>query len=142
MNSWNAGDARPSARVYGVAVRSGEVLLVRARSRMEGAEVWWLPGGGIDFLESPVEALSREIVEETGLTLISASLVDVVSDTWTRRNGETAHAIRIIYGIEVSSGGLRHEGDGSTDQARWVPISELEALELAPYARRAIATIA
>jgi 8-oxo-dGTP diphosphatase len=128
----------PSPRVYGVTIVDGAVLLVRARSRRDGQEVWWLPGGGIDFLESPVEALRREYLEETGLELQSATLFDVVSDSWVRRNGETAHAIRIIYLVTVHDGDVAHEGDGSTDQARWIALGKLASIEVAPYAAAAI----
>jgi ADP-ribose pyrophosphatase YjhB (NUDIX family) len=129
----------PSPRVYGVAVRDEEVLLVRARSRRaDGTEVWWLPGGGVDYLESPLEALAREFREETGLAISSARILDVVSDTWIRRNGSTAHAIRIIYTVQVDGSRVVDEGDGSTDQARWVRLEELAGVELAPYARTAL----
>lgn len=142
MSEWSSDNGQPSPRVYGVAIEAGSVLLVRARSRRDGTEVWWLPGGGIHFLESPTEALAREFEEETGLALTATRLLDVVSDSWTRRNGEIAHAIRIIYSADVSRGQLRHEGEGSTDQARWVPLSEIGSLELAPYARTAILQLA
>jgi ADP-ribose pyrophosphatase YjhB (NUDIX family) len=118
------------------------VLLVRARSRRaDGTEVWWLPGGGVAYLESPLEALAREFREETGLAISDARILDVVSDTWTRRNGSTAHAIRIIYTVRVEGRGLVNEGDGSTDQARWVPLDELAGVEMAPYARTALGLV-
>jgi ADP-ribose pyrophosphatase YjhB (NUDIX family) len=129
----------PSPRVYGVVVRDEAVLLVRARSRRDdGTEVWWLPGGGVNYLESPLEALSREFREETGLDLAHASLLDVVSDTWTRRDGSTAHALRIIYAAEVDGHSLTSEGIGSTDAARWLPLAQLEDVVLAPYALAAV----
>jgi 8-oxo-dGTP diphosphatase len=130
----------PSPRAYGVAVCESRVLLVRARSRRaNGEEVWWLPGGGVHFLETPVAALSREFREETGLGITDAELLDVVSDTWVRRNGEVAHAIRIIYRVGVTPGPLAHEGAGSTDLARWFGLEALPDAELAPYAADAIA---
>ena len=52
---------RPGA--YGVVVRGGEVLL--ALNESPGEEVA-LPGGGIDPGESPLQALHREAMEETG----------------------------------------------------------------------------
>ena len=48
---------------YAVLIRDGEVLL----TLQDGPEPeYQLPGGGIDAGESPVQALHREVFEETG----------------------------------------------------------------------------
>jgi ADP-ribose pyrophosphatase YjhB (NUDIX family) len=125
-------------RAYGVAIRGGHVLLVRATQRDELPRIWWLPGGGIDLGETPEEALAREVEEETGLTCLKENLLTVVSDVRTRPSGEIVHFIRIVYSIEVAEGELRHETGGSSDLARWVPLAELPHLNVADYARRAI----
>lgn len=52
---------RPGA--YGVILRGGEALLALNESP---GEEFALPGGGIDPGESPVQALHREALEETG----------------------------------------------------------------------------
>ena len=130
----------PSARAYGVAMRDGHVLLVRARRRGDDDTVWWwLPGGGIDFLESPADAVIREVREETGLHAHSPRLLDVTSDVRTRRDGTNVHTIRIIYAVHLHPGELVHEADGSTDLASWFSLDELDTIDLADYAREAIA---
>jgi mutator protein MutT len=57
--------------VKGVLIHRGRVLVLR-NERGE----WELPGGRLDDGETPEEALTREIREETGLTASVASLVD------------------------------------------------------------------
>jgi len=53
--------------VYGLLDRgSHEVLMIRDRSAIE---FWDLPGGGVELGETRVEALFREVQEETGLIL-------------------------------------------------------------------------
>lgn len=52
---------RPGA--YAVLVRNGEVLLTYQEAPVPEFQ---LPGGGIDPGESPIPALHREILEETG----------------------------------------------------------------------------
>jgi mutator protein MutT len=57
--------------VKGVLIHRGRVLVLR-NERGE----WELPGGRLDDGETPEEALTREIREETGLKASVASLVD------------------------------------------------------------------
>ncbi len=56
----------------GVVRRDDEVLLVQNRRR-NGSLDWSTPGGVIDLGEQPVEALTREVREETGLSVASWS---------------------------------------------------------------------
>ncbi|MFD3803653.1 NUDIX domain-containing protein [Streptomyces sp. NPDC058619] len=63
-------------RVAAVIVRDGCVLMVRERgegpaSRHDGPEYWTLPGGGLEDGEDPLDAVRREVAEETGLRAVS-----------------------------------------------------------------------
>ena len=56
------GHATPKVDVRGVVFDADEILLVRDRG-----EGWWiLPGGWADVGESPGEAVTREVLEESG----------------------------------------------------------------------------
>lgn len=63
-------------RVAAVIVRDGCVLMVRERGegpggRHDGPEYWTLPGGGLEDGEDPLDAVRREVAEETGLRAVS-----------------------------------------------------------------------
>lgn len=116
---------------YAVIEREGEILLTHwRRGRMSG---WTLPGGGIEAGESPEDATKREVMEETGLEAKVGKLIGVDSRVFTREDvaegvDPQLHTIRIIYRASVKDGPLINEVDGSSDEARWVPLSQLRQL--------------
>jgi ADP-ribose pyrophosphatase YjhB (NUDIX family) len=118
---------------YGIHVLGDTILLVRASDLTEVAGRWFLPGGGVDFAEHPVDALRREVAEETGLTAEIGDQIGVVSDVRTRRNGIKVHSVRLIYRIDHVSGDLAHETSGSSDLAAFVGLDEARRLTLAHY---------
>lgn len=73
---------RPLFQVFAAAVifnANGEVLLVK--STYQRFHPWGLPGGSLDYGESPENAVLREVHEETGLTIAIEKLLFV--KTWT-----------------------------------------------------------
>lgn len=126
---------------YGIARDSDLVLLSRlSRSPHQGR--WTLPGGGLDFGERPRDAVVREVHEETGLDVRVEELLDADAELWTfSKDGgrREAHAVRFAYRVTVLGGTLGViEVDGSTDDARWWPRSDLP--ELTPMAGRMLRT--
>jgi 8-oxo-dGTP diphosphatase len=127
-----------SVRAYGILIRDGEVLLVRSSSPLITPPLWWLPGGGIDFAESPEETLLREFREETGLAIKDPLLLDVASDVRRRPNGDRIHTVRVLYTVSLIGGNLRDEVVGTTDAAKWFEVQRLSDVNVAEYAARAI----
>jgi ADP-ribose pyrophosphatase YjhB (NUDIX family) len=127
-----------SVRAYGILVRDDQVLLVRSSSPLIKPPLWWLPGGGIDFAESPEETLLREFREETGLSIKDPVLLDVASDVRRRPNGDRIHTVRVLYTVSLDGGSLRDEEVGTTNQAQWFDIHQLDDVNIAEYALKAI----
>ena len=127
-----------SVRAYGILVLENRVVLVRASNPVNNKPVWWLPGGGVNFAESPEEAMTREFEEETGLLIAQPELVDVLSDVRRRPNGDKIHSVRVIYRVHLVGGQLRDEQEGSTDMARWFALDALGEVNLAQYTRHAL----
>lgn len=129
--------------VYGLAVRDDAVLLTLIAPHAVHGGKWHLPGGGLDFGESPRDGLVREFHEETGLDAkVGRPLeVDDVALTGVAPTGrlEQFHGVHLVF--EVSVHGEPHvvEIGGTTLESRWVPLSELDALELTPIVRLALA---
>jgi len=95
---------------------SGRLLVVR-RGRAPSVGLWFLPGGRVEAGETDVQALVREVAEETGLEVSVGPLVgSVVRQPYDIRD----YSCRVV-------GGLLRAGDDVTD-ARWVTLAELRAL--------------
>ena len=121
---------------------AGRVLLCHIAPSVGVGNIWTLPGGGVDFGESPERAVLRELTEETGLTGELHGLREVSDRLFTSPDGgDRLHAIRIVYEVGVDGGDLRDELEGSTDQCRWVELDEAAALPLGELARRTIAAL-
>lgn len=127
-----------SVRAYGVLIDEGRVALVRSSNPQHQPPLWWLPGGGIDFGESPEDTLIREFEEETGLIVDEPVLLEVSSDLRRRDNGDKIHTVRIVYSVNLAGGEMRHEVHGTTDHAGWFPTAGLDEMNLADYARAAV----
>jgi 8-oxo-dGTP diphosphatase len=116
---------------YAVVERRGKLLLTHwRRGHLHG---WTLPGGGLESGEDPRDAVVREVLEETGLEARVGKLLGVDSRVMVREEvpegrDPELHTIRIVYRASVKDGALQHEVDGSSDEARWVPIREIRSL--------------
>jgi ADP-ribose pyrophosphatase YjhB (NUDIX family) len=67
------GYATPKVTVRGGVFRDDQILLVRERSDVK----WTLPGGWVDVNESPSEAITKEVREESGYEALARKLVAV-----------------------------------------------------------------
>ena len=136
-------DMRGSKRVrvgaYALAVDdSGRVLLCRVAPSITPGEVWTLPGGGLDFGESPEVGVLRELAEESGYEGEINALLDASSHIFTDSHGAKVHAVRIVYRVRVTGGELRDEVDGSTDTCGWFARDEALALNIVELVRRVL----
>ncbi|PPF40362.1 MULTISPECIES: (deoxy)nucleoside triphosphate pyrophosphohydrolase [unclassified Pseudoclavibacter] len=110
--------------VAGVFLQDGNVLACRRGSDKSGAGSWEFPGGKVEPGETHEVALAREISEELSIQVNVLELVD--------RSRTTLQDVTIdlsCYFVEA----LETEPSSSTDHdlLRWVPISQLAALEWA-----------
>ncbi len=116
---------------YGLVVQEQKILLCRLSSEVlpEWRGCWTLPGGGLEFGESPQEAMVREVEEETGLIVTHRDIVDT-NATSGEFEDRRFHSIRIVFTTELIGGELRHETEGTTDRCEWFSPAELKSLSL------------
>ena len=68
MSEGRSYPTRPYLAVSAAIIRDGKVLIVR-RARPPAFGVFTLPGGGVEVGETLHEAVIREVLEETALTI-------------------------------------------------------------------------
>lgn len=119
---------------YALLHKAGSILLCRLSKEVPQWEGYWtLPGGGLNFGESPENAVVREVEEETGL-IIKTQTVATIDSIYNAAGEEEFHGIRIIYQARVLGGTLRHEASGSTDRCEWHPLHYAPSLKLVDLA--------
>ncbi|WHM40491.1 NUDIX domain-containing protein [Streptomyces sp. BPTC-684] len=130
-------EVRIRVSAYALVVEEGRLLLARLSesSPVFAPGLWHLPGGGIDPGEQPVEALARELREETGRELAGARLVDARTYA-VSRGGVDWQLTGLFYAVELKKDGVVEvvEPDGSTDAVQWIALSELRDPMLSPAA--------
>ena len=127
---------RPIVGVGGVIVDNGKVLLVRRRYEpLKGH--WSLPGGMVEIGETLEAALTRELLEETGLAVDVGPVIEV----FDRITPDEDHRIRyhfvlIDYLCWTGGGALRAGSD--VDAAIWADPDNLAEYSLTDKATSVI----
>lgn len=105
------------------------LLVVRIAGRED--EFWSFPGGLIEPDERPLDALTLEVKEETGLDIRVTEFVGLHGGSEFRHtysNGDKAGYIMSTYLCEVTGGELRSTDGDEIADTRWVTHDEALAL--------------
>jgi 8-oxo-dGTP diphosphatase len=123
--------------VYGILVKDSQILLaLKASGPYQG--LWDLPGGGVEFGETPEETLTRELREEVALEGERHEFLYHSTNTgeYLKENLPYAfHHIGLIYRVfnEKTLPDVIPE-----EEHQWFPIESIVFENLTPFARQAI----
>jgi ADP-ribose pyrophosphatase YjhB (NUDIX family) len=115
----------------------GQVLL-----QMRGDfKIWGYPAGSVELDESALDALKREVHEETGLTVLKARPFAVYSNpkySTTYPNGDQIQPYSIGFLVDEWTGTITPDGDESLD-LQFFPLDEMPPPEQLVRAHRMMA---
>ena len=110
-----------SQSVAGVCIKDGCVLLAR-HTYGNGKGMLIIPGGYVQFGEIPQETLTREYLEETGVTVKAGKLLGI------RFSDKDWYA---VFAADYVEGEPRSDGDENSEVI-WMPIEEALKDETVP----------
>ncbi|MDQ2754272.1 MAG: GNAT family N-acetyltransferase [Actinomycetota bacterium] len=113
----------PEVCVGAVAVDEDRILLVR-RGRGPAQGAWSVPGGRVEWGETLVEAVVRELLEETGLNAVCDRLLD-----WVEKIDDSHHYVIADFAATVLDSSDPVAGDDAAEAA-WVPLADVSDLDL------------
>jgi mutator protein MutT len=126
---------------YGVVLRDAKILLTQKKAGPY-LGLWGLPGGKIEYGESPEQTLKRELLEETTLEAIQIELLNIASATgeYTKDNQFYGfHQTGIIYRVLEWTDRPNHIPE---EENRWISLMDIDHKKLTPFASQTISALA
>lgn len=113
----------PILGVGAVLVDHDRLLLVR-RGRGPAQGEWSVPGGKVESGETLVDAVTRELREETGLEGVCGALLG-----WAERIEPDAHHVILDFAVTLVGDDQPTAGDDAAEVA-WVELGEVAQMRL------------
>ena len=121
-----APNNRPQLAVSAGIFRDGKILLVR-RAREPSKGVYTFPGGRVEFGESLIEALAREVREETGLSIEIIGLAGF-REALPAKTGGHGHFVILPFAARWVANEVALNDE--LDDARWLTPGHLGSLPI------------
>lgn len=113
----------------GAVILKGDMVLIIKRGVEPSKGKWSIPGGAIELGENTVDAVKREVLEETGLRIEVKGMIghydDVVHDD---RGRIRFHYVILYFLADYVAGKARASSD--IVEARWVTFDELKNYDM------------
>lgn len=135
--------------VIGLAVRPDRRFLLTKRHQPQTPKAhnkWNIPGGGIEWGETPEIALDREFHEELGVTpkIVYPQPIPITS-MWDSKDSSTntaAHILLLCYIVDIGDQeiDLSLDPEGETSEYRWFTLEEARKVNTLPQTIETVTT--
>ena len=116
----------------------GEILLVkRSDTDKYFPGEWELPGGGVDFTETPQESLKREVLEECGLTVAVGKPLGVHRFEM-EENGVVIAVSEVTFLCTLTSPAQAVTVSHEHSAYRWIVKKEIENFQVNEYMKNVL----
>ena len=119
--------------VAAIVINNSNELLMIERS---DNGYWAVPGGAQDIGESVIDAVKREVAEETGIVVEVVHLTGIYSDprhVIAYDNGEVRQEFSLCFRAKPVGGSLRMSAEAT--KVQWVSPEQLDSLKIHPSMR-------
>jgi putative (di)nucleoside polyphosphate hydrolase len=110
--------------------------LVLALERSDVPGSWQLPQGGLKESESPLQAMFREVWEETGIPQNDLDVLDSYPEplayelpvqAWSKKTGRGQVGYWFLVRFRGADGSINLRGSGEFTSWKWMPFDDLTA---------------
>lgn len=121
--------------VRGVIICNGHILLSTATQHNKefAKDLYFLPGGHVDYNESAISALKREILEEMSLQAKELKFIGALECNWNKK-GSLYHEINLVYHVNIPNLSLNTSLQSSEPFIKfvWCPLSAISNYHILP----------
>lgn len=121
--------------VRGVITLENHVLLstTTRHNREYGKDLYFLPGGHVDYNESAISALKRELFEEMNLQVENPKFIGALECSWNKK-GDVYHELNLVYQVDVEKLSLNSPPQSSEPfiEFVWCPIKHISEYHILP----------
>jgi len=112
---------RPGVGI-GVFVRKDDKILLQKRIGAHGTGTWSLPGGHMEYGETPEQTAARETKEEVNVDIVNPRIIGITNDV---HEVEEKHYVTIFLESEYAGGELRINEPKKTAEIGWFSADSL-----------------
>jgi len=105
----------------GVFVKKDGKVLIQKRISSHGIGTWCLPGGHLEYGETPEQTAAREAKEEVNVDIKNAKIVGITNDFMP---DDKRHGVTIFVEAEYAGGEPKINEPHKTTDVRWCEIDK------------------
>lgn len=108
--------------------QDGKVLVCRFLDKQ--AKYYFFPGGGVEFGEGVETALRRELQEELGAGVTTATFIGGVENFFDN-DGQPYHELNLLFSVTIDTSNP-HSAEVDYLAFSWMPVADLERENVLP----------